>query len=488
MVAARASLPWLLVVLACSSHPVVWGGAPPSRPVAVAPAVAAQRPIAPAKAARPDAKCTYRVSVAKPSPLALSVLARCDGAGTTGFGVTEPEAIRFVHTEDGAAPSGRIPARITGDDVAELSYSIDLDGLARSVDESDVARLFGTSVLAPASSFLLTPEPQVDGVPIRVHFDTLGIETGLRRSPDGDGYVVESHELKVATYTAFGAREARDIPVEGASVRLAVLDGSLDLSTDVLERWVRDAARGVAHFFGRPPEPRTLVVLAPLGNHHGIPFGKMLPESGPGLIVMVGEHTTAEELHADWVLVHELFHAGTPSFIGEGKWYDEGLATYFEPLIRVRLGWRSEEDLWAEFLRDMPRGLDAMTRRGLANPAGYSDVYWGGGMLCWLADLEARRSSAGARGLEDGVRAVLAAGGVASEVWTLAHTTEVTDAALGSPLFSRLQSEHLAHGSPVDLDGMFQELGVAIGRNGGIVLEKHGKKAALRHALVYGAP
>jgi hypothetical protein len=109
-------------------------------------------------------------------------------------------------------------------------------------------------------------------------------------------------------------------------------------------------------------------------------------------------------------------------------------------------------------------------------------------MLCWLADLEARRSSAGARGLEDGVRAVLEAGGVASEVWTLAHTTEVTDAALGMPLFSRLQSEHVAHGAPVDLDAMFQELGVAIGRNGGIVLEKHGKKAALRHALVYGTP
>jgi len=420
------------------------------------------------------------------APLRLRVEARCEGAGTTGFSVTEPSAVPFVHADGGATPAALLAARISGKDVAELSYSVDLDALAREADESDVARRFGASLLAPASSFLLTPDPPADGVPLRVRFDMPGVETGLRKSSDGDGYVLESHELKVATYATFGAREARDIAVDGATVRLVVLDGRLDLSLDVLERWVGDAARGVARFFGRPPESRTLVVLGPLPDRHGIPFGKMLPESGPGLIVLVGEHTAPAELHADWVLVHELFHAGTPSFVGEGKWYDEGLATYFEPLIRVRLGWRSEADLWAEFLRDMPRGLDAMTRRGLARPVGYSDVYWGGGMLCLLADLAARRSSAGARGLEDGVRAVLASGGVASEVWTLAHATEVTDAALGEPILAKLQALHLTGGGPVDLDAVFSELGVTVGQNGGIALEARGRKAALRHALVYG--
>ena len=139
-------------------------------------------------------------------------------------------------------------------------------------------------------------------------------------------------------------------------MRLAVLDGALDLGVDELSRWVTEAASGVAAFFHRPPEAHTLVVLAPLPDRHGIAFGKLLPESGPGLIVLIGEHTQPDELHADWVLVHELFHVGTPSYLGEGKWYDEGLATYFEPLIRARLGWRSEADLWREFVRDMPRG------------------------------------------------------------------------------------------------------------------------------------
>jgi hypothetical protein len=55
-----------------------------------------------------------------------------------------------------------------------------------------------------------------------------------------------------------------------------LLDGPLDLGFDEVARWVSEAARGVADFFGRPPARRTLVVLAPPPDAHGIPFGKML--------------------------------------------------------------------------------------------------------------------------------------------------------------------------------------------------------------------
>jgi hypothetical protein len=445
-------------------------------------ASAAAPQAAPAKAAR-ERRCEYHVAVTSPAPLELRVDVRCDGGNVTGFVPTEPSLRAFVR---GAPGNGPIPAQKTAPDTAELHYSFDLEGLAQVARDHDIAERYGHSLVAPASSFLLAPEPPEDGTPLRVHFDSPDVESGLKRAADG-AYLLDSHELKVATYTTFGARETRDITLGDATVRLAVLDGKLDLATGVLERWVLEAARGVAAFYRRPPEPRTLVVLVPVPDRHGVPFGKMLPESGPGVIVFVGEHTAADELHADWVLVHELFHAGTPSYLGEGKWYDEGLATYFEPLIRTRLGWRTEADLWAEFLRDMPRGLDALTRRGLANPVGYSDIYWGGGLLCLLADLELRRTTSGAKGLEDGVRAVLAAGGYSSEVWTLARATEVTDAALGTPLLARLQSEHLERGTPVDLDAVFRELGVSIGKNGGIALDPHPPAAALRHALVYGS-
>jgi hypothetical protein len=420
----------------------------------------------------------------------VRVTARCDGGGVTGFAVTERELAPFVSTSDG--PSGpprtgspaSIPAVVTAPGVVELAYTVDLDALASHADVVDTARRFGSSLLAPASSFLLRPEPEADEVPIVVHFESAGVESALRRS--GDAFVIESQELRVATYTTFGARATRDLSLGDATVRLVVLDGALELSLESLATWVTDAARGVADFYGRPPSARTVVVLAPLPGLHGVAFGKMLPANAPGVIVLLGEHTSQKELHADWVLVHELFHVGTPSFLGEGKWYDEGLATYFEPLIRARLGWRAEADVWQEFVREMPRGLDAMTHRGLEHPDRYSDMYWGGAIFCLLADGRMRRDSGGGRGLEDGLRAVFEAGGVASEVWTLERTTEVTDRALGAPVLAELQAKFRDQGAPLDLAAVFRRFGVSLGPKGDVRFDKNAVQAALRRSLVYG--
>jgi predicted metalloprotease with PDZ domain len=55
----------------------------------------------------------------------------------------------------------------------------------------------------------------------------------------------------------------------------------------------------------------------------------------------------ADDLRADWVLAHELFHLGVPSMPG-GAWLDEGLATYYEPVLRTRAGLVSEMATWTE--------------------------------------------------------------------------------------------------------------------------------------------
>jgi len=460
-------------------------GLAPSAPASAAGSAGATT-VAAAKAAAPRAACDYHVSAPPEPPYVVRVTARCEGGGVNGFASTEARAAPFVATQRATAPAAIHAATASAPGVAELTYTVDLDRMASREDDIDVARRFGSSLVAPGSSFLLRPQPEVDDVPISVHFDAPGIESGLRRS--GDAYTILSHELRVATFTTFGAREARDLSIAGANVRLVLLDGPLDLTTDELARWVANAAQGVAAFFQRPPASRTLVVLGPLSGRHGIPFGKMLPATAPGVIVLLGEHTGPRELTDDWVLVHELFHAGTPSFVGEGKWYDEGLATYFEPLIRARLGWRSEADVWREFLTNMPRGLDAMTRRGLEHPERYPDMYWGGGLFCLLADVRARKLSRGVVGLEDGLRAVLAAGGAASELWSLAHVTEVTDRALGAPILAELEASHSNAGFPVDLDELFASLGVSLDRKGELHFDNATPLVRLRHALVYGPP
>jgi hypothetical protein len=83
---------------------------------------------------------------------------------------------------------------------------------------------------------------------------------------------------------------------------------------------------------------------------------------------------------------------------------------------------------------------------------------------------------------------VLEAGGVSSEVWTLARATEVTDRALGAPVLAELQAKYRDQGAPLELDALFRELGVSLGPRGDLRSDKRLEQAALRRALVYGKP
>jgi predicted metalloprotease with PDZ domain len=417
-------------------------------------------------------------------PYSVEVTARCEGGTFTGFRANGPALGRFVRTRlaGEVARDARFAVEQKNGAV-ELSYRVDLDAMARAFDDIDVARRFGDSLLAPASSFLLTPDPEPNGAPAEVRFVSPGmLVTGLRRGPTG--FAIETHELRVATYTAFGAREFRSFAVNGMNVKVARLDGALDLPFETLESWVEASTRAVVEFYGRPPDREISVMLAPLPARSGIPFGKLLPESGPGVVVLVGEHTSEAELYADWVLVHELFHVGFPSFQREGKWLDEGLATYFEPIIRARAGFTREVDVWAEFTESMHQGLGAMTERGLEHARDFRDLYWGGALFCLLADVEIRTRSAGRLGLEDGLRAILAGGGNASEVWPLSRAIAVADRVFGAPVLASLAERHARRASPLDLAGLFQKLGVSRDPGGAVHFDDGAPLASVRRALI----
>ncbi len=241
-------------------------------------------------------------------------------------------------------------------------------------------------------------------------------------------------------------------------------------------------------FYGASPAQHTFVLLIPVPEHAQVLFGKVLPQSAPGVAVLVGEHASEHALYDDWILVHELFHIGFPSFHDEAKWLDEGSATYFEPIIRARAGRLSELEVWSAFARDMPQGLSAFEHEGLEHPRHFRALYWGGAIACLVADVAARERSRGVRGLEDGFRAVLRAGGDATHVWSLAQVREVIDGALGAPILAEIIAQHANAGSPFDLAALFARLGVMQHADGSFSLDDHAELAALRHAITYGRP
>jgi hypothetical protein len=445
--------------------------------------------------APPEGVCEYDVTVVRPTAL-LEVSAHCSGFRVSGFvadGALAPYTTD-VRGERGE-PLPQVGARWSFEPASDVRvrYRVDLDRAADEKDDFDVALAIGRSLLAPASSYLLAPEPAPAAVSIlvRVHPGAgAAFATGLTRS--GDGFALRAHELGSATYGVFGNFEKDTVELgcvrAGAVSKIDVvsLDGAFAEPRAGRVRWVRKTAEAVASYYGGFPVEHAMIALVPIPERASVLSGKVLPAGGSAVVVRVGADAPRAALDGDWILVHELFHLGFPSFVGEGTWLDEGLATYTEPLIRARAGLLTEEQAWSEVTRDMQRGVNLCETAGLEHPGGdFRAVYWGGAVVALLADAEARRRTGGRRGVEDGLRQVLAEGGDATRVWPLGRALDVIDAALGSSVLRPLSERYAGHGSPVPLDAVLADVGV-LRTDAGVRLVSDAPLATARHTITYG--
>jgi hypothetical protein len=415
-------------------------------------------------------ECSYDVEL-KPEGRA-HVEATCRADGAVSFRVAHRYLKKSVSFA-GPAHGGK------------LSYEVDLARLAGSGRDFDRALRVGDSFVAPMSSVLLVPEPLSTEIPVKVRVHAaapIAVSVGLARDAAPETYRLFAHEIPVATYFAFGKLQQRTLAVGGGRLEVTRLDGELDQSFEDVSRWVETSARAVHDFYGAFPVPRAQVTIIPVPGRDAVVFGKVLPESSPGVALLLGQHAPARALYSDWILVHELFHLGFPSFYEEGKWLDEGLATYYEPIIRARAGLYSEAELWDEFLSSMPQGVDAFTRSGLEHATDFRGVYWGGAIACLVADVEARKRRPSA-GLEVGLRALREAGGNACEVWSLAQAMGAVDHALGAPTLAPIAARHARRGSAFDLAALFADLGVTRDRQGKLALSNTAPLAAVRRAI-----
>jgi hypothetical protein len=107
---------------------------------------------------------------------------------------------------------------------------------------------------------------------------------------------------------------------------------------------------------------------------------------------------------------HELVHFGFPSVGDRHHWIEEGIATYVEPIARAQVGGSTVEQVWGDMVRDMPQGLPEAGDRGLDYKHTWGRTYWGA-IFCLLADIEIRKRTGNAKGLQDALWAINRAGG-----------------------------------------------------------------------------
>ena len=265
-------------------------------------------------------------------------------------------------------------------------------------------------------------------------------------------------------------------------INIHIEKGSLVVSNHDLMEWVRRASESVTAYYGRYPVPSVLLRVVP-SNGKGLRGGQTFGEPEGGFIrVQVGSETTNADLENDWLLTHEMVHLALPSVADKHHWIEEGIATYVEPIARVRAGHLDAHVMWYELMRDLPQGLPNPGDKGLDNTHTWGRTYWGGAMFCLFADVEIRKETKGQKGLQDALRAIVDAGGTIDTDWSISRAFDVGDKATGTKVLSQMYARW--GGTPVttDLDALWKELGAKEGAHG-VEFDAKAPLAGVREAI-----
>lgn len=264
--------------------------------------------------------------------------------------------------------------------------------------------------------------------------------------------------------------------------------GRLGVSAADVNNYVRDASRAVIAYYGSFPVERTVVVVEATDDY-GVGFATSTHEDagGYGLIeIQIGRHATNNELRTSWTLTHEMMHLAFPIMGKRHRWLAEGIATYVEPIGRMRIGRLTREEMWGDLAENLHKGLpSASDDGGLNQVQGYRRMYWGGALYCLLADVEIRKRTRNRMGLEEALRAVADMGGTAASDWNAEKSLRVADGAIGARVLQDLYDQMAETPRNVDVRNLLRQLGVKRTGNA-IVLDDEAPLATVRRAIENG--
>ena len=284
-------------------------------------------------------------------------------------------------------------------------------------------------------------------------------------------------------YRSFDGMPFDAVDVAAARIRVAFGPGAFELPRERIIDYVAQSARSVAGYFGRFPAPSTrLLILNTTAPGRAVRSGTTFGYGGAAIRLTLAAGVTAADLDRDWILVHEMTHIALPSLPRKQHWFEEGMATYVEPLARAQAGRLGIEGVWADMIRGMPEGLPRPGDRGLDGTPTWGRTYWGGAMFCLLSDVEIREATAGQRGLQHALRAILDHANIEQNS-TIEPLLQIGDRATGSTVLTSLYERMKGSPYPVDLNAVWRRLGVSLVDARRVEFDDTAPLAAIRKAL-----
>lgn len=269
--------------------------------------------------------------------------------------------------------------------------------------------------------------------------------------------------------------------VGGTSLQVARVAGTLAHTDEQLSAHIASAIGMVASVGDEFPAERVLAIVWPAPSDQPVQFGLTKRGGGASILLFFGDRAPTESLPRDWVTVHELSHLLHPRVPGADRWLSEGIATYYQEVLRARFGWETPEQAWGRIAAGFESGRRSGTGRSLSDEArdmnqtaAYTRVYWGGTAFVLAADLALRERGSS---LDEAIARCL------REVQHTASTVEARTlvAAFDAQLVA-LADEYAARSEWPDTDAQLAALGVVV--EDGVVRLVDAPNSVVRDAIM----
>jgi len=372
-----------------------------------------------------------------------------------------------------------------------VRYVVDLDAAARQRGGIGGAYRVGDDLIASTSVWLWAPRRRAPDARVTARFD---LPDGVLVSPlwarTEDRWFLDERAFEFEAYAAFGRFEVRHVGVPGACLHVSLLGPPVEMGNEALTRCLGGSARAASLMLGRFPVTEAGILAVPTPLSSSSPFGVVGRGTMPTVAILVGDRATEERLARAWVPVHEFSHLATPFIDRDAAWLSEGIATYYQEVLRARGGLQTPETAWRNLEDGFSRGRDDGTGRSLRDEsramrqtASYRRVYWAGAAIALLADVAIRERSGGERSLDDALAHLNECCGDWDHAMrgdeAIARLDAVEDGGFG-----QVARRWLDRSGFPDVDPAFDRLGIE--RAGGaLVLGGDARAAALRDAIMH---
>lgn len=253
-----------------------------------------------------------------------------------------------------------------------------------------------------------------------------------------------------------------------------------------LQGWLAEVAQATLTVFGRYPLPSARVRIMQIDSDDDspVPWGQTRRRGDAAVLLYVRRDAGLAELRADWTAIHELSHLFHPYLGDDGRWLAEGLASYYQNVLRARAGLLTPEEAWRQLDAGFGRGrredsglpLDELSRRH----RGTMRVYWAGAAFWLEADIALRRHHGSSLDevLSRYSACCLRGVGEVPPATFLASLDELSR----TDVFSTLYARYARSREFPPLDDAYRAL--AIGSDGGTLEFGEGRPAALRRSIM----